>query len=57
MTITIGAGGGGVFIESEQQVQSNTTLVNGTNYMSIGPITINSGITVTVNSGATWTLV
>ena len=57
MTITIGAGGGGVFIESEQQVQANTTLVNGTNYMSIGPITINSGITVTVNSGATWTVV
>jgi hypothetical protein len=25
--------------------------------MSIGPITINSGITVTVNSGATWTVV
>ena len=57
MTITIGAGGGGVFIESEQQVQANTTLVNGTNYMSIGPITINSGITVTVNSGSVWTVV
>jgi hypothetical protein len=27
------------------------------NEMSIGPITINSGITVTVNSGATWTVV
>jgi hypothetical protein len=25
--------------------------------MSIGPITINSGITVTVNSGATWTII
>lgn len=57
MTITIGSGGGGVFIESEQQVTANTTLVNGTNYMSIGPITINSGITVTVNSGAVWTVV
>ena len=57
MTITIGAGGGGVFIESEQQVQANTTLVNGTNYMSIGPITINSGITVTVDSGSVWTVV
>lgn len=57
MTITIGAGGGGVFIESEQQVTANTTLVNGTNYMSVGPITINSGITVTVNSGAVWTVV
>ena len=57
MTVTIGAGGGGVFIESEQQVTANTTLVNGTNYMSVGPITINSGITVTVNSGAVWTVV
>ena len=57
MTVTIGSGGGGVFIESEQQVTANTTLVNGTNYMSIGPITINSGITVTVNSGAVWTVV
>jgi len=25
--------------------------------MSIGPITINSGITVTINSGATWVVV
>jgi len=57
MTITIGSGGGGVFFESEQQVQSNTTLSNGTNYMSIGPITINSGVTVTINSGAIWTVV
>ena len=57
MAQTIGAGGGGVFIASDQQVQSNTTLVNGTNYMSIGPITINSGITVTVNSGSVWTVV
>ena len=57
MAQTIGAGGGGVFVASDQQVQSNTTLVNGTNYMSIGPITINSGITVTVNSGSVWTVV
>jgi hypothetical protein len=57
MAQTIGAGGGGVFVTSDQQVQTNTTLVNGTNYMSIGPITINSGITVTVNSGSFWTVV
>jgi hypothetical protein len=25
--------------------------------MSIGPVTINSGITVTVSSGANWTVV
>ena len=57
MAQTIGGGGGGVFVESTQQVTANTTLSNGTNYMSVGPITINSGITVTVNSGATWTVV
>ena len=57
MAQTIGGGGGGVFVESTQQVTANTTLSNGTNYMSVGPITINSGVTVTVNSGATWTVV
>ena len=57
MAQTIGGGGGGVFVESTQQITANTTLSNGTNYMSIGPITINSGITVTVNSGATWVVV
>lgn len=57
MAQTIGFGGGGVFLESTQQVTANTTLVNGSNYMSIGPITINSGVTVTINSGSVWTLV
>jgi len=54
MAQTIGNGGGGVFVASTQQVTSNTNLSNGTNYMSVGPITINSGVTVTVNSGAVW---
>ena len=53
MAQTIGAEGG-VFMASTQQVTSNTILLNGTNYMSIGPITINSGVTVTVASGAVW---
>ena len=57
MAQTIGDQGGGVFMSSSQQVTANTTLSNGTNYMSVGPITINSGITVTVNSGAVWTVV
>ena len=57
MAQTIGGGGGGVFMSSSQQVTANTTLSNGTNYMSVGPITINSGITVTINSGSNWTVV
>ena len=57
MAQTIGGGGGGVFMSSSQQVTANTTLSNGTNYMSVGPITITSGITVTINSGSNWTVV
>jgi len=57
MSQTIGAKGGGVIMESSQQITSNTNLFNGTNHMSIGPITINSGITVTVNSGAVWVVI
>ena len=54
MAQTIGVGGNGVFMTSDTTVTSNTTLTSGTNYLSIGPITINSGITVTVNSGSNW---
>ena len=57
MSQTIGDQGGGVFMSSSQQVTANTTLSNGTNYMSVGPITINSGITVTINSGSNWTVI
>jgi len=57
MSQTIGGGGGGVFFQSTTQVSSSTTLSNGTNYMSVGPITINSGITVTINTGAVWVVV
>lgn len=57
MAQTIGAGGNGVFMSSDQTVSSNTTLSNGTNYMSIGTITVNNGVVVTVNSGAVWSIV
>ena len=33
------------------------TISNNKNAMSAGPITINSGVTVTVGSGETWTIV
>jgi len=55
-----GATGGGsdeVFYENGQTVTTNYTITNGKNAMSAGPITINSGITVTVGSGETWTVV
>ena len=55
-----GASGGGsdaVFYENGQTVTSDYTITSSTNAMSAGPITINSGITVTIPSGSTWTIV
>jgi len=47
----------GIFYENGQNVTSNYTITNGKNAMSAGPITINSGVTVTVGDGETWTVV
>ena len=58
--ISAGATGGGsdqIFYENGQTVTSNYTITNGKNAMSAGPITINSGVTVTVGSGETYTIV
>lgn len=55
-----GATGGGaddIFIENGQTVTANYTLSSGKNAGSFGPITINSGVTVTVPSGQVWTIV
>jgi len=55
-----GATGGGadqIFYENGQAVTTNYTVATGKNAMSAGPITINSGITVTVSSGSVWTVV
>jgi hypothetical protein len=52
-----GATGGGpdkVFVQNQTTVTTNYTLTTGYNAESVGPITINSGITVTVPSGARW---
>ena len=46
-----------IFWENGQNVTSNYTITNGKNAMTAGPITINSGVTVTVGSGETWTVV
>jgi hypothetical protein len=52
-----GAGGDDVFYENGQTVTTNYTLTAGKNAMSAGPITINSGVTVTVGSGQSWVIV
>jgi len=55
-----GATGGGsdqVFIENGQTVTTNYTLTTGKNAVTAGPITINSGVTVTIPTGQTWVIV
>lgn len=52
-----GATGGGadqVFVENGQTVTTSYTLTTGFNAMSTGPITLASGVAVTVPSGARW---
>ena len=55
-----GATGGGsdaVFIENDQTVTTNYTISAGKNAGTFGPITINSGVTVTVPSGSVWAVI
>ena len=59
-TLSWGVAGGasnGVFWENNQTITSDYTITDGKNAGSFGPITIQSGVTVTVGSGETWTVV
>jgi hypothetical protein len=48
---------GSPFVRNVPTISTNYTVSPTYNEMSVGPITINTGITVTVQSGATWTIV
>lgn len=53
----IGGGGGaseGIFYENEQSLSTNYTIVATKNAMTAGPITINDGVTVTIETGGRW---
>lgn len=52
-----GGSGDEVFIENGQTVTADYTLTAGKNAVSAGPITVNSGVTVTIPSGQTWVIV
>jgi len=49
-----GGGGDQVFVENDQSVTTSYTISSGKNAMSTGPLTINSGVVITVPSGARW---
>jgi hypothetical protein len=46
-----------IFWENGQTITSNYTITTGQNAGTFGPITINSGVTVTVPSGSTWSVI
>ena len=55
-----GATGGGsdeIFIENGQNVTQNYTIPATRNAMSTGPIYVNSGVSITVSSGARWVVI
>lgn len=56
-TITGGGGGIGALVVNETTVTENYTVATGTNAQSVGPITVASGVSVTVASGQRWLVV
>mgnify|MGYP006995907190 CR=1 FL=1 len=54
---TLEAVGAGVIKLNPQTITVNYTIPDGTNGMSAGPITIASGVTVTIPSGSAWSIV
>lgn len=51
------AGAAGAIVETANTISANYTLSTNFNGMSAGPITISSGVTVTIPSGASWVIV
>lgn len=52
-----GTGGNQVFFLNDLNVTGSYTIPTGKNAGTFGPVTINSGVTVTVPSGSVWTVV
>jgi hypothetical protein len=49
---TVNSGSG--VIENSATIAANITITSGSNAMSTGPITVDTGVTVTVSSGSRW---
>ena len=51
-----GASAGGVIYENAVTVSSDYTLSTNKNGMSVGPVTLGTGVTVTIPSGQRWVI-
>ena len=56
-TITGGGGGIGALVVNATTVTENYTIATGTTAQSVGPMTVASGVSVTVSSGQRWLVV
>jgi len=52
-----GGAGNHVFFESDTTIFADYEITSGKNALTAGPVTINSGVTVTVPTGARWVIV
>ncbi len=55
--LTVNGDVAGTFFVNPTTVSANYTIPTNYNAMTAGPISVNSGVTVTVGSGSTWTIV
>jgi len=53
----VGGGTDRVFFENDQTVTANHTIPATKNAMSVGPVTVSSGVTVTVSTGARYVVI
>ena len=51
-----GAAAGGAVYENKQSIRANYTMSTDYNGESVGPITVDSGVTVTIPSGSRWVI-
>lgn len=49
-----GGGGSSVILENQRTISSNYTITDGYNGLSVGPVTINTSVGVTVGTGERW---
>ena len=57
MTVPTGGGSNQAFYLNDITITTNYTIPVGKNAGTFGPVTVNSGISVTVPTGSTWTVI
>lgn len=51
-----GSSGNQIFYQNDQTVTANYTIPTAQNAITGGPVSINSGVTVTIPAGSVWTI-